>query len=367
MTYKQIISYLLFVSLIAGCDTVPVIKEDLGKYKPVQLEEASVKLSSKQLEAVKKGEGRIKVAVAKFTVPEDQSSIDYRVARAANLTQYAASAVNDMAVKAGAALVSGEDANKIKVHIQDAEKRGKGNGRYKGVEGVDIAILGEINAASFSASKTSGNTGGILDTTISVISGKKGSSDSQEKPMCKYEASVSGTLAVYRLPETSRTRSVNLQGTASNTVDGVCNGDFQPQLIKQAMDKAVLNAKVDFQDVLVVSTYVLEKRVWEGKTIFSISAGENLGLKPGTEIEFFNLRERTDVLTNKVSYDEIMVGKGRITDMVQTDRAWVLVDADDDTGIRLWDVARTHYIDCKELKNKVQFECIKGGGILIPW
>lgn len=346
MRYVQILSYVVVVSL-TGCatnSTVPTIGGVFGTYVSSPIGEAVLKPSPSTIAKIAKGEASIKVAVAEFTLPEDKSSNDRETASKANLKQYAAEVMNAAAVAAGATLVSKSDVKTIIDHIKQVEKRGTGAGQYAGVAAVDIAILGSISTVSF-------------DVSESIFSKL-----STDKKGCTHEAKVTGEIAVYKIPETTRTLSISLNGIASDIVSEGCNANASPtaSLIKEATKDAIAKAAPELQGLIAIDTYVLEKRMANGNAIFLISAGKNLGLKPGTKIEFYALRERMDILTHKATREEVLVGNGAVTDKIETNRAWVMVTADNDAGIQLWNVARPKYthVDCNGLINTLKPECI---------
>lgn len=306
----------------------------------------------------------IKVAVTEFSLPNETGGPDYQAARLANLTQYAAELVNDNISKAGGALVSRGESTRIAEYIQAAEKRGgvaepvsncssHGNGSrrgrnhrrtrncdtsqpkaYEGFGDVNYAVLGEISSVSYGS--------GTSNSLIQI--------NGQSTTVCTYSASVSGTLAVYKIPNTARHASIQFKGDDTETTPGSCpSGNLHPQVVRLAMEKAINSVRGDFMNLLSMDTYVIAKRVRPEKKqeIFEISAGKNLNLHPGTKVRFMHIDHKLDAITGKMEKLETMVGEGIISDKVDANRSWVFVDQDKDKGITMWDIARPRHENCK--------------------
>lgn len=300
----------------------------------------------------------IKVAVTEFSLPNEAGGPDYQAARLANLTQYAAELVNDDLSKAGGALVSREESMRVAKYIQAAEKRGvkedistcnnnrrsrhqrrtrtcdtSQSKRYEGFGDVNYAVLGEISSVSYGS--------GTSNSLVRV--------NGQSSTVCSYSASVSGTLAVYKIPSTERHASIRFKGEDTETTSGSCpTGSLNPQVVKLAMENAINSVRGEFMNLLSMDTYVIAKYVHPEKKneIFQISAGKNLNLHLGTEVRFMHIDQKKDPITGNMKTMETMVGEGIISDKVDPDRAWIFVEPDKDHGIRMWDIARPHHKDC---------------------
>jgi hypothetical protein len=352
----SLLACLLGFFILEGCTPAHMkIQEKFIGYDETQLEESTTKP-----EVIPDGKP-IKVAVTEFSLPNENSSVDYQVARLANLKQYAAEVVNDTITKAGGALVSPGDASKIKTYIQDAEKRGKSNvaqsngnceatrgrGRrqrhcasnkeaYNGLSDVDYAMLGEISSVSYGSQ-------------TSTTSTKNGSIT-----FCNYSAAISGTLAVYRITKPDvRENSIRFQADDSASTEGACpSGTYNPQIIRSAIEKAINSVKAEYQNnILTVDAYVIGKRVDKDKksSIFEISAGKNMRLRAGTKVRFMHVEPHENRVKGGMINQETMVGQGIISDKIDSASSWVYVEQDADKGIRMWDISRPFHENCKYL------------------
>ena len=354
--FKQLIKrpLMMYFLVLVGCTPAhKKVEQEFIDYVSEPLNQGT------KPEGVKMDGKPIKVAVAEFTLPNDNASPDYQAARLANLKQYAAEIVNDAISKAGGALVNKEDALKIRDYIQSTEKHGNTDegkcsnkqgkhgkhnncsnphqkSTYTGLNDVDYAMLGEISSVSY-GSQTSSSAIKINGTN----------------PLsCNYSASISGTLAVYKIPNTVRESSIRFQADDTELADGACpQGSLNPQVIKLAMEKAINKVKAEFQNPLAIDAYVIEKRVQveKKKSIFQISAGKNLNLHPGEQIRLMHVDKHVDPVTGKIVDQQTMVGQGILSDKVEADRSWVLVDQSDDKGISMWDIARPFHENCQYL------------------
>lgn len=166
---------------------------------------------------------------------------------------------------------------------------------------------------------------------------------------CNYNGSVSGTLAVYKIPKTVRENSIRFEASDTSSSEGPCQSDsYNPQIIKSAFEKAIRAVKAEFQNLLAVDTYVLAKRVdrESKKEIFQISAGKNLNLRPGVVMRFMHIDKTSDPMSGQVIDQETMVGQGTVTDKIGANRSWVLVEPADNKGISRWDISRPFHENC---------------------
>lgn len=249
-----------------------------------------------------------------------------------------------------AALVDRKAAAKLQKEIALAETNKTGS--YKGPQIADYAISGTISNAGFTSKYNKGST---------QFNPKTGRSTSNP-PRFIYSSEVSGNLKIYELPSLAVVEVIELNGEKSRTENvqkkgGLSFGgileiggeeakgaDRDDSLVRKAGEDAVEEATVDLKNTLAKKGYILEKRVFEKKTIFKITLGSLDGLKHGDKFEIFGQYETENPITNQNEVERRVIGSGTVTDKIDPKTAWVVVDENDSVEkVRLGDSIKMKY------------------------
>lgn len=330
------LKHLALILLITSC--APTIK-NFDRYQKQFLSKTEFMPTKEVLEAKSS-----KVVV--FALDEN----DNTVATQAQLGNSIANNVeNVLAQNRLAELVDRKAAAKLQKEIALAEMNK--TGVYKGPQVADYAVSGTISNASFSSKYSSGST---------YFNPKNGQMVSIP-PHYTYASDVSGNIKVYELPSLAvieaiefsgrKTRTENVQQKGGLSLGGLQIGGEQVKgierddgLVRRAGEDAVENIIVDIKNSFAKKGYILEKRVYDNKTIFKISLGSIDGIKHGDKFEIIGQYETENAITGQSEVERRIIGTGTVTDKIDPKTSWVVIDDADNIGaIRLGDSVKMKY------------------------
>lgn len=303
---KTVMTAALLAALTTGCMTTTV--KDLQAFSPVEMSDADVMPSKKQL-----AQERIRVIVLKV---EDSIPI----ARQFNLGQTMTAGLESVVGDGGAEVVDRSLAEKLEKEVQLIESTGKAE--YSGPEVANYVIKAQISAAS--------GDGSWMPKTKTP---KIGPIPSMDIPAhTSVVGKITGNLKIYELPNMRQVATVDLKGTSSTKLGVGQNGIVPRYEIDQALkglmapsaEDAIKSARTEIQNVFAQKGYVTEKRVKGKEVIFKVLLGKKLGVKPNDKLNFINLRESVDSMTQSKHMEELVVGEGTVSDQITEEYSWVV-------------------------------------------
>ncbi len=248
-----------------------------------------------------------------------------------------------------AELVDRKIATKLEKEIALAEMNKAGS--YKGPQVADYAISGSIGNAGFTKKYSSGmvipdGNGGFTRTS----------------PKFTYTSDVSGNIKIYELPSMQVVESFDFAGKKSKSEEVKTNNnvsiagliEFGGQkaeglnrddgLVRNAGYEAIDNISFDIKNFFAKKGFIIEKRSLKKKSIFKISAGSSEGVKMGDKFEVIAKYEIENQLTGKTEIERRRIATGVVSDKVDPNSAWVLIDDEDTINmIRLGDMVQFKY------------------------
>ena len=330
------LKYLLALAVVASC--APTIK-NFEEYQKQFLSKSSFLPSEENLAGKAP-----KIAV--FDLDENGN----QVASQAGLGSAMARNIENILTKNRLAqLVDRKAAEKLQKEITLAEL--KKTGAYKGPQVADYAVSGAISNAGFTNKYSSGSTY-VDPKTRSLIT---------VPPKFTYKSDVSGNIKVYELPSMAvveniefagnKARSENVQQKGGVSFGGLQIGgeqakgnDRDDNLVRRAGEDAIDNISEDIRNALAQKGYILEKRVYEKKTIFKVSLGSSNGVQHGDKFEISGQYENENAITGKVEVERRIIAQGQVTDKIEEKACWVVVDdAKKVEQIRLGDMVKLKY------------------------
>ncbi len=330
------IKYLLLTLLIASC--APTIK-NFENYQKQFLSKTSFMPSKENLEGKSP-----KIAV--FALDDN----NIQVASQASLGSSAANNIeNILSNNRLAELVDRKAVTKLQKEIALVEMNKTGS--YKGPQVADYIISGTISNAGFTSKYSNGST--FYDP--------KSGSLVTIPPKYTYSSDISGNLKIYSLPSLSVVDAIEFSGrkVRSETVqqngglslgslqiggEKVKGSDRDDNLVRRAGEDAIEGIKIDLQNALAKKGYILEKRVFEDKTIFKISLGSLDGIKHGDKFEVIGEYENQNPITNEIEVERRIISKGTVADKIDPKTCWVVIDNSKTiNSIRLGDMIKMKY------------------------
>ena len=335
------LKYLLLLLLLSSCVIVsscaPTIK-NFDKYEKQFLTKSSFIPSKENLEGKPP-----KIVV--FALDENSN----QVATQAGLGNAIANNVeNIVAQNRLGELVDRKASEKLKKEIALSEMNKTGS--YKGPKVADFAISGTISNSGFTSKYSAGSVFYSPRTGLVTI-----------PPSYNYSSDVSGNLKIYELPSLTVVEAIEFSGKKSRTEnvkqDGgmelgaiqiggnkVAGSDRDDNLVRRAGEDAIDNIKIAIKNFFAKKGYILEKRFFNGKTIFKISIGSLDGIKHGDKFEITSQYEVENAITNESEVETRIIASGTVTDKIEPKVSWTVID--DETQIekiRLGDSVKIKY------------------------
>jgi hypothetical protein len=227
-------------------------------------------------------------------------------------------------------LVDRKAAAKLEKEISLAEM--KKTGSYKGPQVADYAISGAISNAGFTSKYSSGSTYFVPKQGMVNV-----------PPKYTYSSDVSGNIKVYELPSLAvvdavefsgkKTRSENVQQSGGLNIGALQIGgekvkgtERDDSLVRKAGEDAIDNIKIAIKNIFAKKGYILEKRSYDGKSIFKISIGSLDGIKQDDKFEVLGQFETQNAITNETEIERRIIATGTVADIIDPKTCWVVID-----------------------------------------
>jgi len=308
-------------ALLSGCATTIPNPNTFAKVslKPTTVMPTKAELSNKN------------ARVVVFSVDDR----DIKIAKSAKAGHTLSTELTKHISVTGAEIVDRSIAKKLQKEIALAEL--KGNNDYKGPNIADYAISGKVSTANTDASFTESSSWKDKKGVWHTIPAK-----------CTYSAEINATMSIYKLPSLKFAKSISVEGSVSTSEDtrnSNCSYSRSAQegLVRSAATSAINKARTGFQNYFAPKAYVLERRIKEDKNIFKISKGKTYGFTPDSEILFYQAEIANNPITGEESIEEAVISKGTISDRVGDKHAWIVVDDETASLIKLGDYVKVEY------------------------
>jgi hypothetical protein len=297
------LSWIVAVGL-CGCAGAGV---NLASYQSAPLGQADVMPTREQLSTT-----RVKVVV----LAADDTTVG-AVNREARAGEVLRRALEHEVSEGGTEIVDRTLNEKLSSEIELAIFKQKGTSG--GPEVAQYAIKGTVGNASFKSDFTAAET--------SVDKGKRTTTPAR----CDYKTEVASSLRIYELPGLRLVSTVNAPGSATKSTETPrCDKSQDAALLREAVEKGVHKARHQLKNVFAPKGYVTEKRASDGKpAIFRVSFGATQGAMSDNKLKFYTIRKSQNALTGEVTYDEIQLGEGKVSDQVSDGSCWVVADKDE--------------------------------------
>ncbi len=328
--------FLILIAVVASC--APTIK-NFENYQKQFLTKSSFLPSEENLE------GKM-AKIAVFDLDQNENQVAIQAGLGATMSN---NIENVLTKNRLAQLVDRKVVTKLQKEIQLSEMNKTGS--YKGPIVADYAISGAISNAGFTKKYSSGST--FYDpkskTFITI------------PPRFTYKADVSGNIKIYELPSMAVIENIDFSGKKVRTENVQQNGglafgglqigsqqaagsDRDDSLVRKAGEDAIDNIVVDIKNSLSQKGYILEKRVFDNKTIFKVSLGSANGIAHGDEFEIIGQYENENAITGKVEVERRVIATGAVSDKIDPKSCWVVIDDKKKINqIRLGDMVKMKY------------------------
>ena len=181
---------------------------------------------------------------------------------------------------------------------------------------------------------------------------KKGESH-YSPPRCRYSIQFEGHLKIHALPslrvvdaiklDESESRSHEVSNSYSRSCPEYSKEQLQ-SLIAETGIEAINDSAIDLKNNFAPQGYVTESRLYDGKNIFKITIGEQVGVKEGQAAHVIQFFKNEDALTGEISIEELRLVSAIVSNNVGRKYAWIIIDDEEKTKrIRLGDAVKIHF------------------------
>jgi len=321
MNKKLLVAAISATLGLTGCATT----ERISEYTDVSMQRADILPTKKILSGAKQ-----KIVI----FPADTSN--FALATNSYVGTTIATTLETYLAEVGVEIVDRNIANKLMKELALAESKGKSE--YNGPDIANYAITGSVSNAGlsydFREKRSRTNDEGKKTVTPAY---------------CKFTATVSTNLKLYKLPGLaySKTISTTEQATRkTETSNSRCpiSNEGAASLVREAAKQGIKDNRDKFQNFFSPKAYVLERKINGDKSLFKISAGENFGFVPESDITFYNIEVKANPLTGEVTTEEYEVVEGTIvSNLIGENYAWILVDNELADKVKLGDFVKVKY------------------------
>lgn len=312
----KILVWVISMLWMAGCTIHSTISK-FDDYAVVPMSNSECSLKSAEV-----SKSKIAVNVARFDDSYLESNAK-KLSREANLPVRMSSRVESLLREAGMETYSGQD----KQSKPPAKKMGQKDYVVKGfLDTVELTTVFE------EAHK---------EREYGLV-GKK----QKVGPKCSYSATVKGNIKIYD-DEHRALGNIEIaasQSIAEDTKSEKCSDTPKAvTLVRETAETAVRKAKIKLQNFRPPEGYVLEKRSNGEESIYKVSIGASMGLKPVADVEVWRCYHYTNPLTKQTAPELRLVAKGTVTDQFGSNYSWVRLG--EESALQLGDTVKVVYQD----------------------
>lgn len=228
----------------------------------------------------------------------------------------------------GASIVGGSDAQAVQEEIIAARREHRRIPPHLRAMSIDYALTRTISDPIYSAELGTIGTLDMLAFAKSGIQGKKGD------PICRYKASIRGTLRLYRIASGEVVREWAMEGNEYNSIPKTSVTDCLEQTEKTAelVGHSVNSALEKVRNELPlwfrpVGKILEHKKDEEGRSIFKTSLGSSTGIRQAGSVSITQKQQFSDPLTNTPIIEEVTLVRNAeiLRDQVDERNSWVYI------------------------------------------
>lgn len=313
--------------MLSACGSSTQIK-DFEAYQKAPLVKASIMPSKAQL-----SRDRSRVVIL------DINDGDVDLAKKSKLGMILRKKIEGLLAESGVDVIDRKLAATLRKEIMLAEM--KGIHEYKGPEVADFSVTGDVAAVNFSTSYIKAST--WVD--------KKGESH-YSPPRCRYSIQFEGHLKIHALPSLRVVDAIKMDESESRSHEvsrysRSCPAYSKEQLqslIAETGIEAINDSAIDLKNNFAPQGYVTESRFYDGRNIFKITIGGQVGVKEGQAAHVIQFFKNEDALTGETSIEELKLASAIVSNNVGRKYAWIIVDDEEKAKrIRLGDAVKIHF------------------------
>lgn len=233
--------------------------------------------------------------------------------------------VVQLLLDAGVEVIDREAGNIVRRELEAYEKTGRSTGLAVDVANVVLAPV--IASATHDV------------TFIPAYYSEKDNKRKYNPAQCAHKTELSGYIKIYNMPSMKQRKQITLEKNITYMMEAnrsrhsrystkrdcdISETMLTDFIMTTAKDAIRIKAN-DIRNAFSPTGFVLERRRVEDKHYIKINQGTDLDLVQNLAIQFKRTIENKDNLTGEVTRDELVMGKGEVTDFIHKNSAWVEV------------------------------------------
>lgn len=304
-----------------ACSNVPEVREEFAAYQPAPLREAEVLPGPAELEV-----DRVRVAVSTFELPW---GFDRGLVQGANVPLLMASALERSLQRTGASVVDRRATEQLFDELRRGEAIG-GVDLSRFAQTVDYALLAQIES---------------LDVQVDY----RRADDEKDPDTCHFSTRLQASVRAYAMDPFELVQTFSFRDSDSETVNmetpAACHSynAVIKGLVTEVAGDTVRAGDAPLQNLFAPEAFVIERRVGEQGEIYKVSTGTEAGFAPGNEVAVFRRAVGENPLTGREQIEEAQIARGRVSDAIGGNYAWIVLRGDESAQLRLGDLVRVMY------------------------
>ncbi len=148
-------------------------------------------------------------------------------------------------------------------------------------------------------------------------------------PRRTYTACVGGSIRIFSLPQLEVKKSIgfNRCSTKSENGAGVYYAKSSDDgLMSQAAQRAIKQASYDLRNFFAKKGYIYQSKIKDEDIIVKTSLSKQFGAKEGEDVEIYSTKSESNPLTGQSHKIDIKIGDGRISNQINDEYSWIIVD-----------------------------------------
>ncbi len=186
---------------------------------------------------------------------------------------------------------------------------------------ADYIITGQLSNASYDHSFTEGY--------YYTVKTKNGTARKYQPPRISYKACSTGNVKIFELPDLSEADSFEFDECTSTSHEARSPKDAKIRndgLVRESGAEAADTIKYSLKNFFAKKGYVYELRKDGDKVIVKTTLGSKFGAKEGEEVDIYAVESLTNSLTGETKKTEVIVAKGQISNQLNKDFSWIIID-----------------------------------------
>jgi hypothetical protein len=176
----------------------------------------------------------------------------------------------------------------------------------------------------------------------------KGKERKWHSAQCEHKTEVNGHIKVYNMPLMDHRKQIELERNITfrtETRKRDCRistammNDFMATTVKDAIRNKANAIRNEFSPY----GYVLDYRKVEDSHYIQINQGSELEIDQNQNIEFIRVIENRDNLSGEITRNDFVMGRGKTTDIIHKNSAWVEVSQTLARKIKRGDKVKVHF------------------------